>query len=295
MSTPSPLQPQNALDGASTPKSRMRVTVLTILALHVVFIGGLLMQGCDKKPGSASTQSPSTASSLPSLGDTNYFSNFPGDAPGSATSGGASAGGAAQGSGAIPPVDSAASGLANSTTSGAGLAGAGSGLADGAGAASRAPSPIAGTGVGSGSSSLPVASSPTEPTSGSPGVTEHVIKQGDKIGDLAKVYHVSAQAIIDANPNAKPRSLKVGDRLMIPPPPAASTTASASSGTGTTGAAAAEGDVYVVKAGDNLSKIAKKFGVTVKALRAANNMKSDRLVAKQRLTIPAKPAAGTTH
>ncbi len=290
MSTPSPLQPPTALDGASTPKSRMRVTVLTILALHVVFIGGLLMQGCDKKSGTPSTQSTSTASSLPSLGDTNYFSNFPGDAPGS-TTGASGAGAGTAGTGAtggtglgtttIPPVDA----LVGGASTPGGLSGAGV-VGDGSAATSRP------TTSGLGSSSLPVATTPTEPPPGAPGVTEHVIKQGDKIGDLAKVYGVTTQAIIDANPNAKPRALKVGDRLMIPPPVAASTQGG---GTASAAGTTADGEVYVVKAGDNLSKIAKKFGVSVKALRAANNMRSDRILPKQRLTIPAKAASTSTN
>ena len=286
MSTPSPLQPQNALDGASTPKSRMRVTVLTILALHVVFIGGLLMQGCDKKPGSTATQTPSTASSLPSLGDTNYFSNFPGDAPGSAAGvgGTATTGGTGQGTTAIPPLDSMAGGASTATTPS--TPGGLGGFGDGSGTSMR-PSP---SGLGSGT--LPVATTPTEPATGAAGMTEHVIKQGDKIGDLAKVYGVSAQSIIDANPNAKPRGLKVGDRLMIPPPAPASAAAGT---TAATRAAASEGDIYLVKPGDNLSKIAKKFGVSAKALRAANNMRSDRILPKQRLTIPAKASATSTN
>jgi len=124
------------------------------------------------------------------------------------------------------------------------------------------------------------------------GTTEHVIARGDTIGGLAKKYGVTTQAIIDANPNAKPRSLQLNDTLLIPPPAPPTSTSVASSG-GT-----AEGEVYVVKQGDNLSKIAKKFGVTVKAIRTANNLKNDRILPKQRLTIPTKagvkdPASAT--
>lgn len=276
MSTPSPLQPPDALDSASTPKSRMRVTVLTILALHVVFIGGLLMQGCDKKSGTNPSQGGTTASSLPSLGDTNnYFSNFPGDAP-SAVSGTTGASGV--GASAIPPVEAAFSPPETATPGGVGGLG---GLADAGGTGTGGS--IAGGGVGM----LPVAATPTEPVSGfAGGMTEHVIKPGDMIGDLAKQYGVSAQAIFDANPNAKPRSLKVGDRLLIPPPTPATPRAASAAAPGTT-----EGEVYIVRQGDNLSKIAKKFGVTVKALRAANGLRGDRILPKQRLTIPGKATA----
>ncbi len=280
MSTLSPLQPQNGLDGASTPKSRMRVTVLTILALHVVFIGGLLMQGCDKKSGSGSSQSGASASSLPSLGDTNYFSNFPGDPPGSGSTAGAgdATGGTGQGFSSIPPVDLA-------TRSGQPVGGGYTGI----GGAGEEPASSVGLGSPTEGSrgnigSLPVAVSPMAPETGSAGMTEHVIKSGDTIGALAKVYGVSVQAVVDANPNARPRTLKIGDRLLIPPPTPSSQAPSVAPGS-------VDGDVYVVKAGDNLTRIAKKFGVTVRALRDANQMRSDRLLPKQRLVIPRKTQA----
>lgn len=45
---------------------------------------------------------------------------------------------------------------------------------------------------------------------------------------------------------------------------------------------------YTVKAGDTLSKIAKKHGVTIDAIRKANKLKSDNIQAGQRLKIPVK-------
>ena len=299
MSTPSPLQPQSALEGALPPKSRMRVTVLTILALHVVFIGGLLMQGCDKKSGGNAAPNPSTASSLPSLGDSNLFSSPITDAQGqgSAALGSSGLGGVSGGSGTlgggIPPVDAGGSSVGGG--GGTGGVGTGTGLGGGVGSGDLGSTGSGARGLGStgGSGTLPVASTPTEPTPGAPGVTEHVIKSGDRIGDLAKTYGVTSQAIIDANPTAKPRNLKVGDRLLIPPPTPVHATAGTGTGTGAT-AAAGDGEFYMVKQGDNLSKIAKKFGVSVKALRAANQLKNDRIVPKQRLAIPAKAAAGAS-
>ena len=303
MSIPSPLQPQDPLEGASTPKSRMRVTVLTILALHVVFIGGLLMQGCDKKSGTNSAQNPASTGSLPSLGDTNsYFSNFPGDTPGVASGGTGTGNAGASGGGtigsAIPPVGSPS--VAQGAGAGSlGTPDSGTGPTTSTGLSSPSSS---GGGVGTSThvTGLPVATSPTEPVTGGSG-TEHVIKQGDQLSTIARRYGVTVQAIVDANPTVKPRNLKVNDKLVIPPPaptPAAGTATAVASASGATaggaGAGGTEGEVYIVKQGDNLTRIGKKFGVSPKALRAANHLKNDRLVPKQRLVIPAKPAAAST-
>ena len=51
---------------------------------------------------------------------------------------------------------------------------------------------------------------------------------------------------------------------------------------------------YKVKSGDNLIKIAQQFGVTVRALRSANNLTTDRITVGQTLKIPAKAAAPAT-
>ncbi len=47
------------------------------------------------------------------------------------------------------------------------------------------------------------------------------------------------------------------------------------------------GAVYLVKSGDTLSRIAKTHGTTIKALKAANNLASDRIVVGEKLKIPA--------
>jgi LysM repeat protein len=54
--------------------------------------------------------------------------------------------------------------------------------------------------------------------------------------------------------------------------------------------------VYVVKSGDSLARIAKSHGTTVKALKAANGLKSDNIVAGKKLKIPqvVKPLASVT-
>jgi peptidoglycan endopeptidase LytE len=46
-----------------------------------------------------------------------------------------------------------------------------------------------------------------------------------------------------------------------------------------------------VKSGDSLTKIASQFGVSVKALRSFNNLKTDKIVVGQKLKVPAKSSA----
>ena len=48
--------------------------------------------------------------------------------------------------------------------------------------------------------------------------------------------------------------------------------------------------VYTVKSGDSLTRIAGQFGLKVKALRAANSLKTDKIRVGQKLKIPAKSA-----
>ncbi len=120
------------------------------------------------------------------------------------------------------------------------------------------------------------------------GATEYTIVKGDYLLKIAKNYHVSVKAILDANPGLEPTKLKIGQKIQIPAPtgPAAAAT---------TGAAPVESaggqQVYVVKSGDNLTKIAAHYGVTIRALRSANNLRTDSIKVGQKLIIPGKAAA----
>ncbi len=56
--------------------------------------------------------------------------------------------------------------------------------------------------------------------------------------------------------------------------------------------------IYTVKRGDNLTRIARAHGTTVKAIRELNNLKTDRILVDQKLKIPsgappASPASAT--
>jgi LysM repeat protein len=122
------------------------------------------------------------------------------------------------------------------------------------------------------------------------GATEHTIVKGDYLEKLAKDYHTTVKAITNANPGIEPTKLKIGQKIHIPAPTA--TAAPAETGTALAPSASAGGEqTYTVKSGDNLTKIATRFGVSLKALRAANGLKTDSIKVGQKLKIPAKGTA----
>jgi len=120
------------------------------------------------------------------------------------------------------------------------------------------------------------------------GVTEHTIVAGDTFSTIAKHYHVSVKAITDANPGVDPAKLQIGKKIHIPAP----TTAATASRTAAADPTLAAGEkIHTVKSGDTLLKIAADYGTTVKAIRAANNLKTDGIKVGDKLKIPAKSSS----
>jgi len=135
---------------------------------------------------------------------------------------------------------------------------------------------------------------PTPPAPTSQLASDYVIVKGDTFSTVAKKFHVSVKALVDANPAVEPTKLKIGQSIHVP-----AATAPASTGMLASGApadAAAAGQTYTVKSGDSLTKIAGEFGVGIKALRSANKLTTDKIVVGQKLKIPAKTtvASGTS-
>ena len=134
----------------------------------------------------------------------------------------------------------------------------------------------------------PAPPSPTDVASAG-SFSEHTIAKGDSFYTLGKKYNVGFKAIADANPGVNPNRLKIGDKIKIPPSRTAggpTITANARELASANGGATS----YKVKSGDNLMKIASVYGVTVKQLRSANNLKTDQIKVGQTLKIPAKTA-----
>jgi LysM repeat protein len=118
----------------------------------------------------------------------------------------------------------------------------------------------------------------------------YTIVRHDTLAKIAKANGISVGALSKANPTADPAKLRPGQKIQIP---AASAPAAAGLGYKEPGAAdstLSAGGVYAVKPGETLTRIAKQHGTTVKAIRAANNLKTDRLLVGQKLKLPAARA-----
>jgi LysM repeat protein len=116
----------------------------------------------------------------------------------------------------------------------------------------------------------------------------YVVVRNDTLGKIAKKHGVSLRALQSANPGVESAHLKVGQKLAIPAGGTAPASAGGVAAPVETGAA---GVVYVVKSGDNLSKIAKKHGVSLKAIRSENNLSTDHIKVGQKLKIPSTASA----
>ncbi|MBW2610035.1 MAG: LysM peptidoglycan-binding domain-containing protein [Deltaproteobacteria bacterium] len=110
----------------------------------------------------------------------------------------------------------------------------------------------------------------------------HKVRSGESLSVIANRYKTSTRAIMDMNGLRKKNYLKIGWRLKIP-----TREGSYSAKRPSTYASRAKGELfeYVVKKGDSLWKIAKRYQTTVKTIRSLNRLQSSRLQIGQVLTI----------
>lgn len=108
--------------------------------------------------------------------------------------------------------------------------------------------------------------------------TQYIVKEGDNLYNIALQFGVTIEAIAAANNIENPRLIYAGQLLTIPVNPMlmATTTATASPTTAvptestTTETPSESPDIYVVQEGDNLFRIAERFGTTVQEILALN-------------------------
>jgi membrane-bound lytic murein transglycosylase D len=106
------------------------------------------------------------------------------------------------------------------------------------------------------------------------GVGSHRVARGETLSHIAKRYGMSVSALRSANGGLNPRRLRVGQVVRVP---GASAVASASSAD----------RFHRVSPGENLTLIARRYGVTVRQIRSWNGINGSRILPGQRLRVSA--------
>ena len=106
----------------------------------------------------------------------------------------------------------------------------------------------------------------------------YIVKSGDSLYSIARKYNTTVDEIKRLN-NLSSNVLSIGQVLKIP-------SSSESSNTGTT-------NTYVVKSGDSLYSIARKYNMTVDEIKKLNNLSSNLLSIGQVLKIPSGSSTNT--
>jgi LysM repeat protein len=264
MNNTSPLIPQGAT--APRPKSSLYFKVLMVLSVHVVVLGGMLLQGCKDTGTTAKTDSATPSATDATATTTPNTTTMPAPAPTD-----------------VPPTLNPS--ISNTYVSTATTP-------------APAPAPVA---APSSAAVVPKPVSTDLAPPAAPGeAKEYVIAKGDTLGAIAHKNGLSVKALMEANPNVNPKKLQVGQKVQIPAGAAAVTAMATPAAGAAAEAAPAEGGFYVVKSGDTLTKIAKTHGTTFKKIMAMNDLKTTSIHAGQKLKLPApktaavEPAANST-
>jgi LysM repeat protein len=111
--------------------------------------------------------------------------------------------------------------------------------------------------------------------------TIHVVQRGQTLFSIARRYGTSVDALVAANALADPTHIYAGQRLVIPLADAPATST-------------ALGVTHAVQPGENLFRIALRYGTTVEALTQLNGIYNPgHVVAGQTLRIPGSATAPT--
>lgn len=154
------------------------------------------------------------------------------------------------------------------------------------------------TGGRTGSTSTPATGGRTGANSGSAArARTHTVASGETFYAIARRYGVTAAQLRAINPDVVMDSLEIGDVLRLPA--SARDSRAGSSGTqapragaqtpprtGNPSTSQAQRRSHTVAAGETLFGIARRYGVTVAALREANELETDQVRTGQRLVIP---------
>jgi LysM repeat protein len=141
------------------------------------------------------------------------------------------------------------------------------------------------------SGGAPVAAAPAAPASvapaPAPAVGTYVVRAGDTVTAIARAHGATVAAVLSANGLTAGSLIYPGQRLRIPGSTGAAAPATPAATAPAMVPAAAVRTAYVVRAGDTLTAIARRYGVDVGALLSANRLgRSSIIYPGQQLSIP---------
>jgi len=140
----------------------------------------------------------------------------------------------------------------------------------------------------------PQVSKPASRPPARPQYVPYKVQSGDILSRIAYRYGVTPAEIVEINGLKSANAIRAGMTLMLPAHArlragAASSASRPAASAAPRGGGSDRGN-YTIKPGDSLSKIAAAHGVSVSALKAANHLTGDNLVAGKKLTIPGQKA-----
>jgi membrane-bound lytic murein transglycosylase D len=106
----------------------------------------------------------------------------------------------------------------------------------------------------------------------------HRVRSGETMSGIARRYGVSAAALQAANSGVNPRRMRVGQTLRVP---------AAGSSVARTVSAPATPRFHRVARGENLTVIARRYGVSVRQIQSWNGLRTTRIMAGQQLRVRA--------
>lgn len=110
----------------------------------------------------------------------------------------------------------------------------------------------------------------------------YIVQKGDILGRIAAKFDTTTKTLISMNNLSNPDVLYVGQELRVP----AGSKAAASSSQTSSSPSVKKGGEYEIQKGDTLSGIAVAAGVSINDLRSLNNIKDDKIIAGETLSIP---------
>jgi LysM repeat protein/ABC-type branched-subunit amino acid transport system substrate-binding protein len=117
--------------------------------------------------------------------------------------------------------------------------------------------------------------------------TTHIVKEGEKLKDIAKKYDCKVKEIKDLNPDVDEDNLMVNTALVVPNNNKEKENKKTETVKDTT-PTENQVNIHIVETGQTVYGICKKYNVTMHALREANHLTSDTLTPGQKLRIPSQ-------